>query len=276
MKQDDGITHDSDNKSNDVNVDTTLPVVVRKRKKKHKKDKSRLRKAQKSVASVEVPTATTSEFEKNVSTSSLKTKSPSSKKSLKHSKKRMETNTAIDSNPNDFESLLLPGVRKDSKKRKETNVVIDLNPRHGKVRKSGPINQNLELTGFEKLVLPANNSLIFESRSKAVNQVDNNSTFYDKEIAGPLMLDIKYMATYIRNVSDARKESQKAELNENASKSPIWNHEDYDALKKLHGIQSLNIWLIDYCIATRTAICRDHDYMKMLAIYVGELPMYFF
>ena len=84
------------------------------------------------------------------------------------------------------------------------------------------------------------------------------------------MGDIKYMATYIRNVSDVRKASQLAEPVQITSKSPIWNHEDNDALKKLHGIQSINIWLIDYLIATGTAICMHDDYTKMLAIYVGK------
>ena len=127
---------------------------------------------------------------------------------------------------------------------------------------------------FEKLLLDVDSDeskkAPHQLKSRACKQVENNSNFYVDNISEPFMGDIKFLATYIRNVADARTKAQRAKPVENASALPTWDFKDEDALKKLHGIQSINIWLIDYCIATDTAICNNVDYTKMLAIYVGK------
>ena len=247
-------------------IATILFIADLSTKMKHSKGTPKAQKAQKITRPGESLAATTS--------LPSETKTTSSKKSRK-SKKRKATNAAVESNskrirtlktppptqrpvfqtpityadttPFDFEELLVQEVETDVEK-KSPDPEIPLTPE--------------------------------ELKSNACEEVENNSAFFAAKVPDSVKLDLKAMANYIRSVTKARKKAQEADPVVTASDLPTWNHEkDNDhqkgeALKMLHGIQSINIWLIDYCVATSTPLCKKHDYTKMLAIYVGKLPRY--
>ena len=246
------------------------------KKKKHRKDSSRASKVQKISEIVKLPVATTSEKANKLASPECMEKKLERPPEIKSSK---------------------------SKKRKALNAPAKSKHKRTKTQKSPPPPKNASFDNlllsdaiveviiphvksahldFEKLLLPVDidsdesKKDLHELQSKACKQVENNSTFYVDKISEHFMGDIKYFATYIRNVAEARTKAQRAKPFENSSALPTWDFTDKNALKKLHGIQSINIWLIDYLIATKTAICNNADYTKMLAIYVGKLPAIFF
>ena len=108
----------------------------------------------------------------------------------------------------------------------------------------------------------------------AVFVVDNNTGFYEDEISKTMINDIVNFANYIDAVTKARKEAQEVGPLQKASQLPTWDHDNPEGRQMLHGIQSVNIWLIDYCIASHVQLSKKHDYTKMVAIYVGKLPWY--
>jgi hypothetical protein len=102
----------------------------------------------------------------------------------------------------------------------------------------------------------------------AIRDVKTNPAFYDMEVKEEEKNEIGKLCSYIQDVEILRNEAQS---NHSASKLPMWDFKASKPREMLHAMQSVNIWLIDFCVATNTAIGNDFNFTKMLAVYVGKL-----
>jgi hypothetical protein len=104
----------------------------------------------------------------------------------------------------------------------------------------------------------------------AIRDVKSNQAFYDMEVKEEEKNEIGKLCSYIQDVESLRNEAQS---NHSASKLPMWDFKASKPREMLHAMQSVNIWLINFCIASKTAIGNDKVFTKMLAVYVGKLSL---
>jgi len=217
-------------------------------------------------------------------------------KKSRHSRKTsLSKKTQITPTPDDPGFATMSNVAKVSRKEKKSSkskkrhakdAIVETKSKHSKMKETPPVLETASVS-FESLLPPKQVTgigtapIVFDNlllnhelknwkyfpntlESRALKQVEQNELFYEDSVSATMDSDIRYMASYIRSVDECRTESEQCEPFNKASKLPTWNFKDDEALRKLHGIQSVNIWLIDYFIATKTEICKKKDSQKCL------------
>ncbi len=100
----------------------------------------------------------------------------------------------------------------------------------------------------------------------ASDDVDDNRAFFTSTPTVEEKQEFTSLVHYVVKVAKARKEHHPP-----VSELPMWDHKDDNAREMLHAMQTVNIWLIDFCIATETKLGNSLEYTNMLAVYVGKL-----
>jgi hypothetical protein len=99
----------------------------------------------------------------------------------------------------------------------------------------------------------------------AKQDVEDNKAFYANEEILEEKLEFRCVHEYLFAVSNVRTKHPGSI----ASDLPVWDHTDDNARRMLHAMQSVNIWLIDFCYAAQTKLGNSFKYTEMLSVYVG-------
>jgi hypothetical protein len=104
--------------------------------------------------------------------------------------------------------------------------------------------------------------------SNAIKEVQDDEAFYDNKPSAEEKSEFRCVGLYVTAVADVRKAHPHL-----PSALPMWDHAKEKARKQLHAMQSVNIWLIDFCFASGTNLGNSFDYTTMLSIYVGKFKV---
>ena len=192
----------------------------------------------------------------NVSSASLKTtsaKSPPVNKRTVSNVARMPstTSTALSKKRKQEDEKTSDGNKIAKISEKSTLNWAEIMKRHVKVETAESPQPEVPLTKEERI-------------STAIDDAENSTDFYKNEGTDEEAKPFITLCDYVVQVSEAR------EGNDQCSSLPMWNHTKLACREMLHSMQTVNIWLIDFCIATKTELGNSFQYTEMLAVYVGK------